>query len=239
MSYHSSAGGNLALALLQAVLEIRRQNLKIAWFGEERDLPLPAGVALNSPWVDLTLSSLSWERNAEFDYLPSVTAKSFENHLPCEAWPANPPRANLYADDGFLNHPLVTLVMANDWAGAPPIFMCTGWELLADENKFLALKLKQDGIKVVFEEYEAMPHCFAMILTNLPAARRCFHGWAGFINSVVRDPTSINSKAITIKAKTLREVELDLAADHLTEDMVRERVQAQIRTRLTSLASRL
>ncbi|CAI4219436.1 unnamed protein product [Parascedosporium putredinis] len=135
--------------------------------------------------------------------------------------------------------PLVTLVMANDWAGAPPIFMCTGWELLADEDKFLALKLKQDGIKVVFEEYEAMPHCFAMILTNLPAAKRCFDGWADFINSVVRDPSSINSKAITIKAKTLQEVELDLAADHLTEDMVRERVQAQIRSRLTSLASRL
>ncbi|PKS12864.1 hypothetical protein jhhlp_000204 [Lomentospora prolificans] len=234
-----SAGGNLALALLQTVLEIRRQNIKVAWFGEEREVPLPAGVALNSPWVDLTLSSLSWEKNKEFDYLPSLTAKGPDNHPPCEVWPADPPRASLYADDAFLDHPLVTLVLAKDWSGAPPVFMCTGWELLADEDKFLALRLRQDGVRVVFEEYEAMPHCFAMILTNLPAAKRCFQGWSGFIKNVVKDPANIAPSAITVKAKTLQEVDLDLTEEDLTEEVVHERVRAQIKARISPNTSKL
>jgi hypothetical protein len=129
--------------------------------------------------------------------------------------------------------------MAQDWTGAPPIFMSTGWELLADENKFIALKLKKNGVKVIFEEYEAMPHCFAMVLTKLPAARRCFDGWAGFIRTVVENQESITPKAITVKAKTLEEVELDLESEDLVEEQVQERVRAQIKARLASPPSKL
>jgi hypothetical protein len=52
-----SAGGNVCLALLQTLLEIRRQGLKIRWNGEEREVPMPAGAALCSPWADITHSS--------------------------------------------------------------------------------------------------------------------------------------------------------------------------------------
>lgn len=217
------------MALLQAILEIRRQDLKVQWFGEERELPTPGALALSSPWVDMTLSSESWTRNVEFDYLPTKAAQRLDAVPPCEAWPADPPRMSHYADDAFLDHPLVTVSLATDWKGAPPVYMSSGWELLADEQKFMASRLYASGVTVVFEEYEAMPHCFAMILSRLPASKRCFDGWASFIKSAAEDPASVGARAVTVKAKTLAEVELDLGAlDDLTEEQVRERVRAQI-----------
>lgn len=217
------------MALLQTILEIRRQNLKVTWFGEEREVPVPGGAALNSPWVDMTLSSESWTRNVEFDYLPAKAAQRLDAVPPCEAWPADPPRMSHYADDEFLDHPLVTISLATDWRGAPPVYMSTGWELLADEQRYMAAKLHASGVTIVFEEYEAMPHCFAMVLGQLPASRRCFDGWSGFIKSVAEDPASVGSRAVTVKAKSLQEVELDLGdLAEITEEEVRERVKEQI-----------
>ncbi|SPO02666.1 related to acetyl-hydrolase [Cephalotrichum gorgonifer] len=228
-----SAGGNLSMALLQTILEIRRQNAKVMWFGQEREVPLPGCAALSSPWVDMTLSSESWQRNAEFDYLPASAAQRLEAVPPCEVWPAKPPRMSYYADDAFLDHPLVTIALAADWRGAPPVYMSVGWELLADEQKFLASKLHASGVKVVFEEYEAMPHCFAMILSRLAEARRCFDGWTGFIRSAIEDPSGVESRGVTIKAKSLEEVELDLGSlCDLSDEDVKEQVQAQIASHL-------
>ncbi|KAK2004938.1 hypothetical protein LX36DRAFT_563258 [Colletotrichum falcatum] len=217
-----SAGGNLSLALLQLLLELRRQNRRIRWHGEERDIPLPGGLALNSPWLDITQSSASWDVNKDFDYLPTAEVYAKHSPPPCEAWPADPPRTALYADDNLLAHPLVTLVMSRNWEGAPPVFICTGWELLADEDKYMARKLHEDGVAVVFEEYEGMPHCFALILTTTPNAKRCFDGWTGFMKKIITHPDTIDSKAITVKAKTLEEVSLtfeSLLSDVSEEDM--------------------
>lgn len=54
-----SAGGNLAIALVQLILEIIREGSKnapgrLTWDGQERDLPVPAGVSILSPYNDLT-----------------------------------------------------------------------------------------------------------------------------------------------------------------------------------------
>jgi alpha/beta hydrolase fold len=119
--------------------------------------------------------------------------------------------------------------MNKTWENSPPVFICTGWELLADEDKFMAKKLNSDGVAVVFEEYEAMPHCFSLILPKLPGARRCFDGWSGFIKTVVENPTSITSKAVSIKAKSLEEVRLNFSSlSNISPEAVREKVHAQI-----------
>ena len=230
LTCHSrSAGGNLCLALLQTILETQRQDLKVQWFGQERDLPVPGALALNSPWVDMTLSSESWTRNVEFDYLPARAAQRLDEVPPCDAWPADPPRMSHYADDAFLDHPLVTIALATDWRGAPPVYMSMGWELLADEQKYIASRLHASGVTVAFEEYEAMPHCFAMVLAWLPASKRFYDGWSGFIKRAAEDPEGMASGAVTVKAKTLEEVGLDWGAlNELTEEEVKERVQAQI-----------
>lgn len=68
-----SAGGNLCFALLQTILELRRQNLKILWEGIEREVPLNAGVACSSPWLDITQSSPSCE-DGRYDYIPARKA---------------------------------------------------------------------------------------------------------------------------------------------------------------------
>lgn len=222
-----SAGGNLSLALLQLIMQVRQEGSPVMWYGELRDVPLPAGVALNSPWVDVTQSSPTWKLDTPtpWDYLPKPETMDSLQVPPCDAWPSNPPRRNMYIADDLAAHPLASLVMAKSWKGAPPIYICTGWEILAHEGKYLAKKLESEGVRVAFEEYEAMPHCFALLLPGTPTTKRCYDGWAAFIRSVVDDPEGTESSAMTIKAKTLKEMPLrfdELSND--TDEDVRRRV---------------
>ncbi|KAG7286111.1 hypothetical protein NEMBOFW57_008414 [Staphylotrichum longicolle] len=150
-----SAGGNLSLALLQLLLHLHRHPHPITFHNTTvPSIPLPAGVAANSPWLDITHSSPSCTANAAFDYLPTLPQQlaAESRRPPCAAWPADPPRKHLYAPDSLLAHPLVSPVLARSWAGAPPVYVCTGWELLADEDKFVAHKMWREGVRVVFEE---------------------------------------------------------------------------------------
>ena len=226
-----SAGGNLSLALLQLLLQLRRDGTAIQWYGEAREVPLPAAVACNSPWLDITQSSPSWDGEtpaAAFDYLPNNITAAKAQVKPCDIWPATPPRKWLYVDDVLATHPLASVIMSQNWEGAPPIYICTGWEILALEDKFLAKRLVGEGVTVVFEEYEAMPHCFAMILDKLPNARRCFDGWAAFIRQAVEDAGAIRSRAVEVKAKTLEEVPLVFEnLSQTSEEEIRERVQTK------------
>lgn len=230
-----SAGGNLCLVLLQTLLELRRQGLKILWNGKERDVPLPAGVALNSPWCDITHSSPSCEANRSYDYLPAVSVQERKaDYPPDEIWPVNPPRKHLYADDAMLTHPLANPIVAANWEGSCPVWMVTGTELLTDEDKYVAMKLAKQGITVVFEQFETMPHCFAMVLgAQLAAGRKCFDDCAQFIRDVVERPSSVSSSAKIVKAKTLEEVPADLLTlSPFTGD---EEVKARMRERLENL----
>lgn len=153
----------------------------------------------------------------------------------CAAWPVDPPRKNMYIEDNVASHPLATLIMASDWKGSPPIYMCTGWEILAYEDKFLAQKLYDEGVSVRFEEYEAMAHVFALMFTKLPEARRAFDGWANFIRQAVENPRGIESSAVTIKAKTLKEIPRrfeDLCDE--SEEKIRNRVLEKARRKTIS-----
>ncbi|KAI0011510.1 alpha/beta hydrolase fold-domain-containing protein [Xylariaceae sp. FL0662B] len=218
-----SSGGHLCLSLLQALLEIRRQNRKIRWFGEEREVPLPAGVAVNGPAVDMGATMPSWDTNQKWDYLP--TPRFFANSTPPPdaVWPANPPRKYYYIDDAYILHPLSSLQLNNTWQGAPPFYICCGWECLADEDKWLVSKLTRDGVKVVFEEYEAMPHVFVSMIPHTQESRRCLEGWTKFITAVCEDPQKVESKYTTIKAKTLQEVDIDVdSLTPFTDEEVRD-----------------
>lgn len=186
-----SAGGNLALSLTQLILHLNRTSTTspLKWQGvtlPRGSIPLPAGIALNSPWMDITHSSPSCASNAEFDYLPHprVLAEADAKRPACAAWPATPPRRHVYVNDELLNHPLVSVILADSWKGSPPIWMCTGWELLADEDRYVAKKMWRDGVTVRYEEYEGMPHCFGIIFPGLQSARRCFKGWGAFCKSL-------------------------------------------------------
>lgn len=230
----NSAGGNLCLALLQTILELNRQSREITWHGSTVSVPTPAGCAVNSPWMDMTLSSPSWKKNSKWDYLPSDDGLD-DRRPSCAAWPATPPRRSIYVDDAMILHPLASPLAAANWAGSPPIYVCTGWELLADEDRLLAARLEQAGVPVVFEEYEAMPHCFALVFNHLEASRRCFDAWAGFIGKVIDGAegdsgvegkgNSVESSFTTVRAKTLEEVPIPTGElRKWSEEEVRERL---------------
>ncbi|KAF3761331.1 acetyl-hydrolase-like protein [Cryphonectria parasitica EP155] len=209
-----SAGGNLCMALIQLLLDVRRRgNVEIQWHGQQiHTVPLPAGIALSSPWLDMTHSSASCKTNTPFDYLPMLEELDKIPRPSCPAWPAQPPRKMLYCDDALITHPLVTLLTAPSWEGCPPVFMSTGWELLADEDKYMAAHLHSQGVPVVWEEYEGMPHCFAMVLTDHPMSRMCFEAWARFMKEAVESPTNEKKSVFrTIRAKTMKDEERDPA----------------------------
>lgn len=106
----------------------------------------------------------------------------------------------------------------------------------------MATKLRRDGVKVVFEEYEGMPHCFALIFPESKGAARCLSGWAGFINRVVNEEKGekgeqgIESSFRRIKAKSLAEVDLEGEGEDewmkiapYTEEEIKRRIAERMR----------
>lgn len=200
-----SAGGNLATVLLQTLLHLRRsapagETPTVTFHGADVPLPLPAGLTLNSPSVDLT-RCLQGSGAHKYDYLPPNT-RSPALSPPCAAWPADPPRAELFCEGSALRHPLVSPLSAASWAGSPPMFVVCGEEKLTDEIKIFAQKAVRDGVPVVWEQYEAMPHCFALLLEGTAEAAAYFEGWKRFVRGI-SERKSVETNGEFIEAKSV------------------------------------
>ncbi|KIV94895.1 hypothetical protein PV10_02616 [Exophiala mesophila] len=200
-----SAGANLATALLLLILTLRRVGINtIRYHGRDVSLDIPAGLALNSPWVDICRSLPSIVNNAHLDYLdpPSDNGASQHEPLPDELWPSSPPRADVFCNASILMHPLVSPVAATPgmWEGAPPVFICLGNEALEDEIVVLARRLHEGGAVVDLVGYEGMPHCFAMIFATSIRGVDCYQRWANFCADVVRGNSPRSSRAMWIEA---------------------------------------
>ncbi|KAL7927075.1 alpha/beta hydrolase fold domain-containing protein [Trichoderma austrokoningii] len=177
-----SAGGNLAVALLKLILEIRSCKACLWWNGEEKTVPLPAGAAVLSPYLDMTRSFPSEEANLQFDIIPA-RGPPFANQDRCDIWPAKPPRHHVYANDDALLHPLVSPVTVRDWTGCPPIWVCVGEECLADAGLCMAKKMSLASVVVLVEQFSAMPHNFALLCESDSTAR-AIQSWGEFICGV-------------------------------------------------------
>ncbi|KAF3929960.1 Esterase [Arthrobotrys entomopaga] len=207
-----SAGGNLVASLLALILTLRRLYPEgIIHNGAKVDLPLPAGVGLNSPWADITHSFPSVVTNKDFDYIPSpaIYPPTGPEYPTCAIWPVDPPRKMIYVEDKLRLHPLVNPVAFKNWEGAPPVLIMAGQEILSDECKFLAKNMESKGVTVRYEEYQAMPHCFALVIDWLPVTAKCFGTWCGFIEDVVEGREVVN-KATRTLAKSLKEEDLKI-----------------------------
>lgn len=184
-----SAGGNLALVLQQTLLTLQRSGVSSIHFnGRDVPIELPAGLALNSPWCDISRSMPSIHSNAHFDYLSPPSATGIPEEPPADdIWPSQPPRAEIYCNAAMLAHPLVSPLAAkpDHWSGSCPVYICCGNEGLEDEDCILAQKLHQANVPVAFDGYEGMPHCFAMIFIGSAASKACFAATAKFCVDVV------------------------------------------------------
>lgn len=126
----SSAGGNIAAA---ACLMIR-----------DRGMPIPAGMALMTPEVDLTESGDTFQTNEMLDVV-------LKRGLP---------EANaLYADGHDLRDPYLSPLFADFTKGFPPTLIQSGTRDLFLSNSVLMHRaLRKAGVEAELHVWEAMPH---------------------------------------------------------------------------------
>ncbi|MFL6557158.1 MAG: alpha/beta hydrolase [Bacillus sp. (in: firmicutes)] len=153
-----SAGGGLCLA---TALVLRDQNEQ-----------LPAGIVCLSPWVDLTSSGESYQKNGELDPYLSVRAVK-------EA-------VRIYAGTESLDHPLISPVFA-DLTGLPPIMIQSGsHEILQSDALTLADKAKASGVNVSLKVWDGMWHVWQISGDFLPEARRATREIGQFIRRIMK-----------------------------------------------------
>ncbi|KAL2813519.1 lipase/esterase [Aspergillus granulosus] len=228
-----SSGGNLALALLQTVRQLHKSSREnndsgptVFFHGRPVTIPIPAGLALISPTLDLTRSLRS---PTPYDYLApsSPTHNPVTSSPPCGIWPSDPPRADLFTTASALTHPLVSPLAATQesWKDSPPIFLSCGEEMISTECKVFASILARQGVTVVWEQYEAMPHCFSHLFLQKPVGKSGVQGVARFVKEVVAEPAAVRMTGCFIKAGSLDRKEVDVAGlGGGVEDRVLERM---------------
>ena len=124
-----SAGGNLAAAMLLR--------------GRDEGLPMPAGLVLLSPQVDLTESGDSFAVNRTVDVV-----------LPGSLMTSN----LLYANGADLADPLLSPLFGN-LADFPPVFLQAGTrDLFLSNTVRMHRALRRAGVSADLHVFEAMPH---------------------------------------------------------------------------------
>jgi acetyl esterase/lipase len=222
-----SAGGTCCTMLLQLILQLHRtapagQTPKLKFHGKEVEVPLPAGLALTSPWLDVTRSLPSIEGLVEYDYLPPPSQTMKMKYPECDVWPTKPRRADMYCEGSALLHPLVSPLLAKDWSGSPPMFFSLGEEMLTDEGAVLAQRAHRQGVKVIWKEFEAMPHVFALMLDWLKESDYHYDETAVFCNAAIAGEIK-ESSAEYVKAKSLEKEQRDPSKlTDITEEQVVE-----------------
>jgi len=148
-----SAGGNLALATAQSV--------------RDAGLPLPRGLVLFSPWLDLTHQGESINSNSDSDSM-------LHRQLLVDALAMYSP--NVPADDARISPLLGNL------AGLPPcLTVVSQSEILRDDALRLHQKLQALGSESTCLQWKHTPHAFAVMARLLPEARDALRQTAKFI----------------------------------------------------------
>ena len=234
-----SAGAAICFAVIQVIIQAQRrsriQSPSILFHGEQVLLQPPAGLAALSAFGDLTHSMPSWFANAGQDYFGTTMPTLLPNFPECEIWPTKPPRASVLCNETVLHHPLASPIAVADWTDFPPLWLCFGEEMMADESKFIAQRAAQSAVPVVWEQYGSMPHCFILLphLNRLPQTQRVYEKWAHFCKACVEQPESIKTKGTFISADDMEERsvdvkhQLDLSFEEVKHRMDKARMKAK------------
>lgn len=148
-----SAGGGLGAALL---LRAR-----------DEGLPLPAGAALLSPWLDLTNSGESFDSRGATDALFSRAAAE-------EA-------AGMYLAGADAAEPYASPLFG-EWRGLPPLLLqASDDEVLLDDACRLAERATAAGVEVALHRYAGVPHVWHLQYPALPEAVAALDQLAAFL----------------------------------------------------------
>jgi len=132
-----SAGGGLAVALLLLL--------------KEREVAMPAGGVLISPWVDLSHDSCVHRMDSN-NLNPNCLSSRFARAYLGDADPKNPLASPYYAD----------------CQGLPPcLIMAGGHEPLLEDIRSFYSKCKESGMEVEWDVEEYMPHVYQILYHGL------------------------------------------------------------------------
>lgn len=153
-----SAGGNLAVEL--------------ALYLKEHSRPLPAIIALASPWATLEHAAGT-----------SRTANATKDQVLGEGTPLYVPvQEAAYAGTLDRKDPRLSPIYA-DLTGLPPILIQVGGnELFVTEDQQLAAKAAADGLPVTLTIYPGMPHDFALLFPEMEDSVQSLQEIADFAN---------------------------------------------------------
>lgn len=147
-----SAGGGLAVSTTVGL--------------REAGVPLPAGLGLVSPWVDMHCETPSYEENSHIDYM---TAEMVRNTVDVVL-------------DGRPRDDAVVSPLYADLADFPPTLIHAGGaEILVDDCRRFAAKLEDAGGEVTLEVWPEMVHAFHAFAAMLPQGKRAIEELSEFL----------------------------------------------------------
>ncbi len=150
-----SAGGGLTLALLQSL--------------RDKNIPMPAGAVLLSPWTDLVGKGESRTTRDAADPWISAQAIAFVS--------------GLYAGTADLNDPLISPVNA-DLHGFPSLLIDVGHdEVLLDDSLQIAEHAKAANVPVELTVWDGMWHVFQAFAYVLPEGQQAIEKIGTFIRT--------------------------------------------------------
>lgn len=147
-----SAGGGLALALLSRLCQSGHR---------------PAGLFAFAPWTDMALTGDSLTRNAAHDVvLPARRLTEAVGLVKGSLDPKDSRISPLYAD----------------FPDPPPVFLQVGSEeILLDDSRRMAERLRAAGGQITLQEWPDCPHVWQILDGWLPEARAALREAAAFI----------------------------------------------------------
>lgn len=129
--------------------------------------PLPAALVGMSPWTDLAATGASVVKNAKSDpVIPAQGLREGAEYYLQGQNPKNPYASPLYGD----------------MKGLPPtLLQVSNEEVLLDDSRRLAAKMKGAGVPVLLDIWNGLPHVWQGLAMLLPEGRAAIKGVGRFL----------------------------------------------------------
>ncbi|CAF3325789.1 unnamed protein product [Rotaria sp. Silwood2] len=157
-----SAGGGLSLLTIQTLIA--------------RQLSIPRGVIVLSPWTDLSASGESYKRNRQIDIIFRNTKEDDDEIVKLMLGPNH---SQLSADNPIFS-PLF-----GSFEGFPPMYINVGTaEILEDDSRRVLNKAQEARVAVTFEEGLHLMHAYPVFFLYYPEARNTLNNINKWIQQI-------------------------------------------------------